>query len=95
MHEYQEIVICGETNTGRKFRPSDWAERLSGLFATMDPNNRTHYSPYVYPVRRGGLACVVVNRALETQDPMAFEFLMNFARDNDLKMVEGRRTARG
>jgi hypothetical protein len=94
MPEFDEYVIRGETRAGRKFRPSDWAERLCSLFADMGPDHRTHYSPHVIPVSRDGLPCVVVNKALQTEDPRAFKFLMDFARDNDLQVVEGRKTAR-
>ncbi len=90
-----EIVIRGLTRAGRKFRPGDWAERLCGLFASVGPGNRTRYSPHVFPVTREGVACVVVMRALEQADPMAFGFLMDFARDNDLQLVAGRKEARG
>jgi len=92
--EFEEYVICGETSAGRKFRPSDWAERLCSLFATTGPNNRTCYSPHAFPVSREGLVCVVVNKAMENDDPMVFKFLMDFARDNDLKVVRGRRVPR-
>lgn len=92
MPQFEEYIIRGETNTGRRFRPSDWAERLCGLFAQLDANNRMRYSPHVFPIRLDGVACVVVNRALETEDPMAFKFLMDFARDNDLKVTEGEET---
>ncbi|MGQ9861474.1 MAG: DUF3579 domain-containing protein [Thiobacillaceae bacterium] len=94
MPEFEEYVIRGETSTGRKFRPSDWAERLCSLFATVGPDNRTCYSPHVFPVSREGVNCVVVNKAMAIQDPMAFKFLMDFARDNDLKVVDGRRLPR-
>lgn len=90
----EELVIRGLTNAGRKFRPSDWAERLCGLFASSGQGNRTCYSPHVMPITREGVTCVVVNRALEREDPMAFSFLMEFARDNDLMVVEGRREPR-
>lgn len=94
MPEFEEYVIRGETSAGRKFRPSDWADRLCSLFATMGPNNRTCYSPHVFPVSREGLVCVVVNKAMKTDDPMAFKFLMDFARDNDLKVEDGRKVPR-
>lgn len=95
MHEFEEYVIRGETSAGRKFRPSDWAERLCSLFATTGPDNRTRYSPYAYPVSRDGVTCVVVNKAMQASDPMAFKFLLEFARDNDLLVVEGRKSPRG
>ncbi|MCS6785608.1 MAG: DUF3579 domain-containing protein [Thiobacillaceae bacterium] len=94
MQACEELVIRGITRQGRPFRPSDWAERLSGLFASHGADNRTRYSPYVYPIRRGGVACVVVSKALQVQEPMVYKFLLDFARDNDLEVVEGRRSAR-
>ncbi|MFN3593345.1 MAG: DUF3579 domain-containing protein [Thiobacillaceae bacterium] len=94
MSEFEEYVIRGETQQGRKFRPSDWAERLCGLFATTGPDLRTCYSPHVFPVNREGMVCVVVSKRLQTEDPMVFKFLMDFARDNDLQVVAGRRTPR-
>ncbi len=35
-----------------------------------------------------GIKCVVVNEALSDVEPMAWDFVMNFARDNDLQVVE-------
>ena len=94
MSVFEEIIIRGETGAGRKFRPGDWAERLCGLFATVGSDNRTRYSPHAFPVSRDGVACVVVNKAMESADPMVFKFLMDFARDNDLKVVDGRKAQR-
>jgi len=45
-------------------------------------------------VSREGLVCVVVNKAMETDDPMVFKFLMDFARDSDLKVVVCRKVRR-
>jgi hypothetical protein len=33
--------------------------------------------------------CVIVNEALRGIEPMAWDFVMNFARDNNLQVVEG------
>ena len=89
-----EIVIHGVTHTGKAFRPSDWAERLAGIYSTFGRDNRMNYSPLVQPVLRDGVRCVVIRRALERADPGAFEFLMEFARDNDLDVTEGRQALR-
>lgn len=94
MSVFEEVVIRGETSAGRKFRPSDWAERLCGLFATPGEGNRMCYSPHVFPVTREGVVCVVINKAVASDDPMVFEFLMEFARDNDLMVAEGRKKGR-
>ncbi|MFN7836087.1 MAG: DUF3579 domain-containing protein [Burkholderiaceae bacterium] len=86
----QEIFIQGVTHDGAIFRPSDWADRLCGVMSCFRPgsaNQRFKYSPYVQPVINNGLRCVVVDDRLQNTEPMAFNFLMNFARDNDLVVV--------
>jgi hypothetical protein len=35
-----------------------------------------------------GVKCVVVNEALRELEPMAWDFVMNFARDNRLQVVD-------
>jgi hypothetical protein len=35
-----------------------------------------------------GVKCVIVNEALRDLEPMAWEFVMNFARDNGLQVTE-------
>ena len=92
--EYAEVVIRGVTNKGRTFRPSDWADRLAGLVSQVGMDNRLNYCPHVQPVTRAGVRCVVVNRALEAQDSRMFQFLLEFARDNDLEVVDGRQKPR-
>jgi hypothetical protein len=46
------------------------------------------YSPYCVPTTLDGVKCVVVNEALRSIEPMAWDFVMNFARDNDLQVLE-------
>ncbi len=46
------------------------------------------YSPYCVPTSVGGVRCVVVNEALRKIEPMAWDFVMNFARDNDLQVAD-------
>jgi len=46
------------------------------------------YSPYCIPTVIGNVKCVVVNEALRDVEPMAWDFVMNFARDNDLQVGE-------
>jgi DNA-binding protein Fis len=36
----------------------------------------------------GGVKCVIVNAALRDLEPMALDFVMNFARDNQLHASE-------
>ena len=78
------FIIRGITTKGSRFRPSDWADRLAGAFASIDPNNRTNYSPYVQPKTLDGIRCVVVDKRLKTTDPTAYRFLQDFAATNEL-----------
>src|SRR2546423_15210964 len=85
-----EFVITGLTGDGKPFRPSDWAERLCGVMSAFGGDHRMQYSPYVHPVTANGVRCVVVDLRLEEIQPMAYPFLLSFAKDNDLKVRDGR-----
>jgi hypothetical protein len=85
-----EFVIRGETLDGKPFRPSDWAERLCGVMAAFGGDHRMQYSPYVHPVTASGVRCVVVDVRLEEIEPMAYRFLLGFAKENELKTRDGR-----
>lgn len=88
--EVVEFVIAGTTLDGRAFRPSDWAERLCGVMAAFGGDRRMQYSPFVYPVSANGVRCVVVDARLEEVEPKAYRFLVNFAKDNELQVRDGR-----
>lgn len=79
------FIIRGITTRGTRFRPSDWADRLAGAFAVIDPNNRTNYSPYVRPTTLHGISCVTVDKKLKAADPSAYHFLQSFAKTNELQ----------
>lgn len=89
-----EFFIQGITPDGKVFRPSDWAERLAGVMSPFRPDgtggSQSHigYSPWCVPTVVNGVKCVVVNRAIQTAEPLAWEFVMNFARDNNLVVTE-------
>jgi hypothetical protein len=88
-----EFVIVGMTRQGRQFRPSDWSERLAGVMSQFrpggpQPGSHLAYSPWCHPVVRNGIKCVVVHHDLRAHDVMAWDFCVNFARDNQLQ-VEG------
>jgi len=92
--ECQEIVILGVTQSGDVFRPSDWAERLCGVVSHFSGDQRLCYSPYATPIVANGVKCVVIDARLMTSRPDAFEFLLGFARDNDLLLRNGREEPR-
>lgn len=87
----RKFVIVGQTADGRAFRPSDWAERLAGVMAAFRPGkagsqHHLSYSPYVVPSTKDGFKCVIVDPALRGIEPMAYNFLLGFARDNGLRL---------
>lgn len=89
----KEVFIQGVTRGGRIFRPSDWAERLAGVMSPFRPGAAAPgahltYSPWCIPQVINGIKCVVVHHDLRDFDVMAWDFVMNFARDNDLQVVE-------
>lgn len=89
-----EFVIQGITPDGKPFRPSDWADRLAGVMCSFGGDNRMAYSPYCYPITSNGIKCVVVDIRLKEIEPMAYTFLLNFAKDNELQVRDGRVKAR-
>ena len=82
-----EVIIQGITSDGRTFRPSDWAERLSGILASFGNDQKMSYHPYVRPLMLDNVRCVAVDKKLEKIDPRVFAFLMSFAKDNDLRVI--------
>ncbi len=91
--ESNEFVIQGITVDGKLFRPSDWAERLAGVMSSFG-GGRLGYSPYCFPIGSESVKCVVVNKELKAIEPMAYTFLLNFARDNELRVRAGREVPR-
>jgi hypothetical protein len=76
-------------------KPREGAERLAGAMSSFRPGGakggigaHIGYSPYCVPTSLGEVKCVVVSEALKKIEPMAWDFVMNFARDNDLVVVD-------
>jgi hypothetical protein len=73
------------TEQGKRFRPSDWAERLATAVAHCGVDRRVRFHPHVRLANIDGEKCVIVDVALEDKEPLLFEFLMRFAMSNELK----------
>ena len=89
-----EIVIQGATASGQPFRPSDWAERLCGVMSAFSEDRYLSYSPYLKPIIAAGVRCVLVDVKLAEVDPAAYRFLLDFAKDNELRIRPGRKQKR-
>ena len=84
----QSFIIVGITHAGKRFRPSDWAERLCGIMSAFGSDQRMTYSPYVRPgANARGDKTVSVDARLYDIEPLAYKFLQNFAADNDLQLM--------
>jgi hypothetical protein len=89
----KEVFIQGITLDGKIFRPSDWADRLCGVMSPFrpggpQPGSHLNYSPWCIPTLINGVRCVVVNAELREAEPMAWDFAINFAKDNNLQIAE-------
>jgi len=83
----KKIIIQGVTKGGKTFRPSDWAERMSGNLSTFR-KHRLHYSPLLYPGTHNGYRCVLLDERLRESNPRLYQSILNFARDNNLRICD-------
>jgi len=84
--EIKNLVIIGETRDGKIFRPSDWADRLCSLTSAVGNNKKVKYSQLVRPgCTPAGVKTVIVDPRLHKVDPLAWKFVLDFAKDHDLQ----------
>lgn len=91
MSNNEKWVIHGVTAEGKKLRPGDWIERISSTLATFGKDHRLKYSSAVAPCVIDGEKCLVVARNLNEINPAAYEYIMGFAKSNQLCVREDRR----
>ena len=93
-----QIVIEGVTEEGAVFRPSDWIERLldslhhygqdrrSGQRRPPRGAERRQHDHGFFQARIcDGHKCLVIDLRLREVNPRAYEFLMEFVRNNKLR----------
>lgn len=80
-----KIIIEGITESGETFRPSNWAERMSGTLSTFK-KRRIRYSPLLQPAMKDGNKCVVLDPKLKESNPELYHSILNFAKTNHLKI---------
>ncbi len=83
-----KLIIRSVTEDGRKFRPSDWIERISTTMATFGRDNRLHYSNDVRPGMVDGEKCLLLENSVKESNPAAFEYIMAFVNANRLQMSQ-------
>lgn len=83
----KKIIIEGVTESGETFRPSNWAERMSGKLSTFK-NHRISYSPLLQPMVKEGNKCVILDKKLLESNPKLYESILEFARKNSLRICD-------
>ena len=82
------IKIEGVTADGKKFRPSDWAQRMSGRLASFK-DRRLRYSPLLSLSHdENGYQCILLDPELKKKGPTLYESILEFARKNNLKICK-------
>ncbi|TKC82999.1 DUF3579 domain-containing protein [Trinickia terrae] len=93
----ETFCIKGITHQGKTFRPGDWGERLMGVITLYvgerRPGLHVASTRLAMPVVEAGVKCLIVCGELRRVCPDAFDFVIRFARDNDLP-VETRARSR-
>ena len=77
------FVIRGETRNGKKFRPSDWCDRLHCTLRALGDES-DYYAEFVHIANLPGGKCLIVNTSLKDINAILYNFFVNFAADNNL-----------
>ena len=88
---YEKILILGYTKEGKRFRPSDWAERLYYTVAEYEKNGKVVFNPLVNINQEDKTKCFVINTTLKNKNPMIYDFLIDFAINNKLEIQDQNR----
>ena len=88
MNSGRKLVVESVSEDGRRFRPSDWVERISAHLAQFGPDHRLHYSEALQPRVVNGAKCLVIDLSLKEENPQAYDDIMAFVRANNLRCRE-------
>ncbi len=83
-----KYIIEGYTEDGKKFRPSDWIDRIASMMASYGKSHRLVFSDLLHPERYQGQKCLIIDTELEVKNPQMFEYVMYFAKSNNLKVTQ-------
>ncbi|MEO8847582.1 MAG: DUF3579 domain-containing protein [Casimicrobiaceae bacterium] len=82
-----DAVPWGTTTVGRPFRLAGWCDRLAGLTSAFGRHQKLVYSPLVCRLAMRGRKALVVAHELAGIAPRLYQFLLDFARDNELTVT--------
>jgi hypothetical protein len=78
------LIIEGIRENGSVFRPSGWAEMVSGVMAGFGRDHRLRYSDELRPCIREGKKCLMLRSSLQEHNPTMYQHILNFAKQNNL-----------
>ncbi len=81
----RRLIIESVTVDERRFRPSDWIERLAANFAEFGTDRRLRYQKGVAPGICNGQKVLMVDSDLADKNPAAFGFIEQFISSNNLR----------
>ena len=82
------LLIKNETVDGKKFRPSDWADRLQSTLSCLGEDGFSHCIDLLQIVTQNGDKCILLDRRLIKAEPRLYRFLMRFCKENRLATEE-------
>lgn len=74
------------------FQPAEWIESLASILASFLADPRLRYSQGVQPNVVDGELCLLVATWLETTDRATYDYIMAFAKANQVETKLDRRT---
>jgi len=80
------LIIESVCDDGRRFRPSDWIERIAAAVGRFGPDHRLTYTQAVRPAIIDGDKCLVVDKCLRQDNRQLYDFILNFATSNRLRV---------
>lgn len=83
-----KFIVRGINHSGKKFRPSDWVERLAGCAAVRDQRHRLVWSEELRPAYVDESKCLLVDSQLQRHAPETWNYVMQFIHSNDLQITE-------
>lgn len=78
MSHDNHLIIRNRDTEGRKFRPSDWADRMASTAATFEAG-RLKYDARVLPCKRcEDTICLRVDRSIQDEQPHVLQTITDF-----------------
>jgi hypothetical protein len=81
----ENLAFTGTMENDDAFNPSVWIENLASILAAFLADPRLRYEQGVLPNVVDGEVCLVVATWLETTDRASYDYVMDFAKTNQLR----------